>query len=217
MKPEPRLNPLSLPTLTVTTLGSTRLATPASESGGRTAADAGVPLPAAPSTVPCPRLPRLAKTKPNAPPRPPASSAVIAATTNTRPSPRRGAVDGSASGSRGGPDDPTEGRITTADGESGSRHGSASASFHHGDRAPLPRRPPPWVPPFALAAAARPVALLVPVARAPGAPCQPAPSGCRQAEPSVTIGTFLSVPIQHPTNVPATGRRRHSPVPARAA
>src|ERR1044071_3760136 len=148
MKPEPRLNPLSLPTLTVTTLGSTRLATPASESGGRTAAEAGAPFRAAPGAVPCPRLPRRAKTKPTAPPRPPASSAVIAATTKTRPSPRRGAVDGSARGSSGGREEPTEGRITTADGESGSRHGSARASFHHGERAPLPRWPPPWAPPL---------------------------------------------------------------------
>ena len=58
-KPEPRLSPPLPTTRMVTTLGMTRFATPASESGGRWAR-AGASVPDAPRTVPEPAPPRTA-------------------------------------------------------------------------------------------------------------------------------------------------------------
>src|SRR5689334_5351196 len=130
MKPEPRLYPLSVPILTVTTLGSTLCTTPASEFGGRCASGA-VPEPPPPSTA-RPTPPRLAKTYPRVPPRAPASSAVTMAIRKTTPSPRRAGSAGTG-GAGGGPPvrGPSDARITTADGAPGSRHGSLIASDHH--------------------------------------------------------------------------------------
>ncbi len=59
MKPEPSLVPPRPATRTVTTLGSTRSATPASDSGGRWASVGAAPG-TAPSTV-APAPPRIAK------------------------------------------------------------------------------------------------------------------------------------------------------------
>src|SRR6266571_568286 len=124
MNPEPRLVPLLVPTLMVTTLGSTFLTAPASESGGRCAAGAGLAPPPVPTT------PRWAKTYPSVPPSPPASSAVTIATRNTRPSPRRAGTAVTGSGSGPASPDPGVGWTTTAAGDAGSRHGSCSASDH---------------------------------------------------------------------------------------
>src|SRR5438874_2338857 len=91
MKPEPRLVPLPVPTRTVTTLGSTFLTAPASESGGRCAAPAVVPLPPAPR-LGCPPVPtptRSAKKDPSVPRTTPADSAVTIATEMTGRSPLR--------------------------------------------------------------------------------------------------------------------------------
>src|SRR5437762_317907 len=139
MKPEPRLVPLPVPTRTVTTLGSTFLTAPASESGGRCAAPAVVPLPPAPriGCPPVPTPPRWAKKYPSVPPSPPASSAVTIATRKTRPRPRR--IGTAVTGSGAGTPSPTAlVRITTAAGEAGSRHGSCSASDHQTSWRPEP-------------------------------------------------------------------------------
>src|SRR5262249_54021667 len=101
---------------------------------------------------------------------------------------------GSPSGSSGGPGEPAAGRITTADGASGSRQGSSSASVHHGDRAVVPLVV---------------IVLPAPVARPPGAPCQAGPSGCRRADPPVTIDPSLPRP-----GPPSHGFLDGSPPPA---
>src|SRR5262245_57586699 len=121
-------------TRTVTTLGSTCLATPASESGARLAAE-GTVRGAAPSGVPLPPTPlRTAKTKPRVPPRPPASRAVTRQISRIGAIERRGA-SGSVTGSGRGPVPTAAVGTTTAAGAYGSRHGSASASDHQGEPA----------------------------------------------------------------------------------
>src|SRR6266536_610749 len=166
MKPEPMLVPPPPRTLTVITLGSTFFATPARESGARWVSPGPPPVPS--RVVPTP--PRLAKTNPSVPPSAPASSAVITEMSSTRPRPRRGpSPDAPAGGSNGG-GSTGGGVMTTAAGAAGSRHGSASASDHHGE--------PDWDPGAAPAAPCCAHGLDAPAAAIPG-----------RAPLSVTIGT----------------------------